>query len=1084
MKKIKIRSFQMIKNMWRAALLLAPIFGTVIVAMESPADKDCLSYLLKEATEMLQAGATPEHVVEKFGIQFMPKIVNEKGIEKKEQSPFAKKAIGPTLATAALMRGYLSKDPSKVPDVAMIYLQSSDGTQISLPLQFLSNAFKEKIYMLNVAKESNEKKLVIDCGMFSSATLACMREIIIGSATEKLLKKIHAFPKEKINTLIKGTPSKEPEVAKQQTIARARELLRAIKFFGCDESFFQQSLQECIVQTACSTEELLVLEYMFIDQLGGENLRSLDQEENEFQNNLYQNELNEDVNLVQKEMYEHLHLSPKNKRFSALDLLKKRAQKDPYIAVANPSIIDKESWQALEIICGSPKMPNSYFLKSIDRTCSELGKALLYTKLLQPTDRTEKIEKNQKILKTFIDNSELAENLNKSLAQFFGQAEKENGLLSCLPVASSYINSVINSLYVPNKYLDLPKKDVQWLNSNEVATSLWNAKDKISLTITDFITKPVDAMHQNMPWISTGLQNSLRIMMRIPEFYRFDPSHVALLAVELVASKLMGIGILPLFITSLVIGEAHKIVQNFVECVKYKNYRKDKIQAELDVTKCMYEKICNVAEFIKMVQAIDTQLKKNPELYELVPSLKKLEVDISQLWNFLWFDPRTWHDPNRFDAFISKLSNDVFTKKDDSWLKTGFGRIVATYYLISLHKERLLDMYMAIAELDQYLSMTRLYNEHKNSPQKFCFATLIESKNPTINVKNLWNPTLGAKAVQNTLELGGSQPKDAIITGPNTGGKSTQLRSIIYALLMAQTMGLCPADQAEITPFSHIKAYLNITDDAANDRSLFKASTERANELLKIADKPGSVGPSLLIFDELYNGTKPDAGEALAYGTLKNLNEVEKFPHSMCIACTHYPFIQDIRVELNDSFAYLRMCDGTEGKENKHKIVPGIYTEFNSFTIAQDAHLKTDVINYAQSRYEQVKNASFNSTNLYLEALRNKAVFDDFIKNLYEKKQPAIDFLQKVGTTTPYAYRLLQIAHNHTADIKALINYQDEDKRTLLHYLALKDIKDAKLVDFLMKEGADIHIQDSKGKKPIDYVLAQSIKDQFKTQNK
>ena len=822
-------------------------------------------------------------------------------------------------------------------------------------------------------------------------------------------------------------------------------------------------LKECASLTGRNKKELLFLQEDLIEELKRNNIGALEQLEDNFHEQLPQLE-----DYTEQELFNLFNLSPKHKRIIAFDLLKEKAHSDPYIAIVDPFIIDKETSDELDIMSGSGNTEDIYFSQSINATDSELGKVSFFTKLLQPTDSKKEIENNQQIVKLLLQNGEGLENINKSYNHFFKESKNENVLLSFFNN-----NNPANRRFASE--IEKAPTIARWLSGSSTVNSALHLKDQIRTYISDAVTKPTQYVHEKAPWFSQIFEPVLlNVAFVLPgTLFQLDaPSATIQIASyitqqiteEIKAKK----HTLPTEVQTVLTNEINGLMSTFWYSLKHKK------SVKFDYSRFQYEKVVAIAEFVKFAQQISKELEKFPAICEKLPELKKLSLlkydDTFTLWNYI-------EDPNKFDNLLNKLFSKVFTEKDISWTKTHYGKIVATHYLLYLHREKLLDIYSALAELDVYLSLARTYKEHKESKHPFCFATLSESKTPLIHFEGLWNPILGNKAVSNDIMLGGNNPKDAIITGPNTGGKSTFLRSIICAVLMAQKFGLCPAQEALLTPFSNIRAYANITDDAMHDRSLFRASTERAKELLNAADKSNKNGHSLIIFDELFNGTNPATGGSLAYGTLKSLNQSDKYPRCVCIASTHYPCIQLIRKEQNTNFAYLRMCDVTDGQENNYKIVPGIYKDFNGFDVAKKVQLEPEILSYSKSIFEEhLKNPSLNGYKLHLKALSVKESFNDFIEKLKRQDQDSVNFLHTMGLTAPYCFELFNLAKSHHGDIKILINHKDQDNRNLLHHLALEDIKNNELLDFLIKNGCDTQATDVSGRKPIDYALATNIK--------
>ena len=125
----------------------------------------------------------------------------------------------------------------------------------------------------------------------------------------------------------------------------------------------------------------------------------------------------------------------------------------------------------------------------------------------------------------------------------------------------------------------------------------------------------------------------------------------------------------------------------------------------------------------------------------------------------------------------------------------------------------------------------------------------------------------------NSMTLGGTaKPQNAIITGLFESGKSTLLQTITLNILLAQTVGICSAQDMVITPFASINMYANIKDDIASGRSLFKTELYRAVQLLNYIKQLPAGAFSYTAADSTFTGTEAGAGQAAAYA-LQNIWE-------------------------------------------------------------------------------------------------------------------------------------------------------------------------------------------------------------------
>jgi len=224
------------------------------------------------------------------------------------------------------------------------------------------------------------------------------------------------------------------------------------------------------------------------------------------------------------------------------------------------------------------------------------------------------------------------------------------------------------------------------------------------------------------------------------------------------------------------------------------------------------------------------------------------------------------------------------------------GRVLSAYQLMGSAKDELIGLMETIGELDAYLSIAKLYKKHKELPTQYCFADYVVSEKPVMNALGFWNPVLNTqKAVLNDFVLGGHLvERNGVLTGSNTGGKSTCLKALAINALLAQTIGIVPAAAYTITPFEVIGTSLNIRDNTEEGQSLFKAEVLRAQKLVEEAKNLSDGSFGFYLIDELFTGTAPEKGQEAAYQVASTLSGLEQLIY---LWSTHYPRLTEIEID-------------------------------------------------------------------------------------------------------------------------------------------------------------------------------------------
>ncbi len=268
-------------------------------------------------------------------------------------------------------------------------------------------------------------------------------------------------------------------------------------------------------------------------------------------------------------------------------------------------------------------------------------------------------------------------------------------------------------------------------------------------------------------------------------------------------------------------------------------------------------------------------------------------------------------------APISPKAKHLFSMLDSSTFKgnpsffTLTGRVLAAHKLMEEVKDELAPFFDAAGELEAYYSVAKLYAEHQDTKAHYCFVEFAGSDKPYIEAEGFWNPFIDAnKVVTNNITLNNyATHHNVILTGPNTGGKSTIIKAVAINLLLAQTFGIAAADYMKLTPFAIINCYLNITDDISTGTSLFHAEIKRAKELVDQVKKLRSDEFCFTILDEVFSGTNAEGGSESAY---KFAHELGTSKNTILVIATHFANM----IELEETSNFKNMSVTASVMEN------------------------------------------------------------------------------------------------------------------------------------------------------------------------
>jgi DNA mismatch repair ATPase MutS len=167
-----------------------------------------------------------------------------------------------------------------------------------------------------------------------------------------------------------------------------------------------------------------------------------------------------------------------------------------------------------------------------------------------------------------------------------------------------------------------------------------------------------------------------------------------------------------------------------------------------------------------------------------------------------------------------------------------------------------------------------------------------------MRLDGLYHPFIGPSAVASNLHLD-DQTRVCFVTGPNMAGKSTFLRAIGLAVLLAHLGAGVPAASMEFVPAGTLFTSIELADDLTAGQSFYLAEVRRIGAL---ADALSDWGSALAIIDEPFRGTNVhDAAEA----TLAIMTRLAAHPAALTFVASHLAeVVPTIRADPRIAFRY------------------------------------------------------------------------------------------------------------------------------------------------------------------------------------
>jgi hypothetical protein len=297
-----------------------------------------------------------------------------------------------------------------------------------------------------------------------------------------------------------------------------------------------------------------------------------------------------------------------------------------------------------------------------------------------------------------------------------------------------------------------------------------------------------------------------------------------------------------------------------------------------------FQGIFNSIELSKTIHKISKHLVDKTN--SIVSFLKDAVIMIERYWkndvlnNFLFIEQgqdnaallKTFEEEKAYIDSLMPLEYSPFAN---------YGKQLHTY--LKFDKAIIKSIALKSFAIEALMSIVRFKKEND-----FCYVNFdVSSKLPHMECSGIRHPCINKNCVvKNDIALGG-QHKNIIVTGPNAGGKSTFIKSIIINAVLAHTVCISNSDNCVMTPMFHINSQINIPDSKGYE-SLFEAEMYRCKHNLDELKGRDTNEFTLIVMDEIFNSTNPVEGIAGAYSIAKKISEYE---NCILVFTTHYTYL-------------------------------------------------------------------------------------------------------------------------------------------------------------------------------------------------
>lgn len=200
---------------------------------------------------------------------------------------------------------------------------------------------------------------------------------------------------------------------------------------------------------------------------------------------------------------------------------------------------------------------------------------------------------------------------------------------------------------------------------------------------------------------------------------------------------------------------------------------------------------------------------------------------------------------------------------------------------VAAEADRIQALADALAETDALTSLATVAVRHD-----YVRPEIVDDPDAGIEIEGGRHPVVErtGEFVPNDADL--PRGSVALITGPNMSGKSTYMRQVALAVVLAQVGSFVPAQAASLPVLDRVFTRVGASDDIAGGQSTFMREMSELTEILHDA-----TGDALVLLDEVGRGTATTDGRAIARAAAEFLHDELG---ATTLFATHYHELTDL----------------------------------------------------------------------------------------------------------------------------------------------------------------------------------------------